>query len=142
MTTENMKIYGRWPHSAREATLWLAIVSILVAAIGFSWNPTPFAHALAAIFIACAIVHAGCFYGSRPAFVLFVICTAITFAIANIGVASGFPFGHYHSQSTPVFLASVAFRSSSDRCGSARATFRGLSPQLFSMAPIDDSIDH
>src|SRR5262249_29101697 len=96
MTTENMKIDGRVPHSAREATLWLAIVSILVAAIGFSWNPTPLAHALAAIFIACAIVHAGFFYGSRPALVLFIMCIAITFTMENIGVATGFPFGHYH----------------------------------------------
>src|SRR5262249_19679163 len=56
---ENMKIGGCWFHSAREVALWLAIACILVAAIGFSWNPTPFAHALAAIFIACAIVHAG-----------------------------------------------------------------------------------
>src|SRR6266705_6453727 len=67
-----MKTDGRWSHSAREATLWLAIACILVSAIGFSWNPTPFAHALAAIFIACAIVHAGFFYGSRHALVLFV----------------------------------------------------------------------
>jgi putative membrane protein len=96
MTTENMKIDGRWLHSARETALWLAIVCILVAAIRFSRNPTPFAHVLAAIFIACAIVHAGFFYGSRPAFVLFVICTAITFTIENIGAATGFPFGHYH----------------------------------------------
>ena len=96
MTTENVKIDGRWSHSAREAALWLAIACILVAAIGFSWNPTPFAHVLAAIFITCAIVHAGFFYGSRPALVLFIICTVITFAIENIGVATGFPFGHYH----------------------------------------------
>lgn len=96
MTTENVKIDGRWSHSAREAALWLAIACILVAAIGFSWNPTPFAHVLAAIFITCAIVHAGFFYGSRPALVLFIICTVITFVIENIGVATGFPFGHYH----------------------------------------------
>ena len=96
MTTENMKMDGRWSHSTLETALWLAIACILVAAVGFSWNPTPFAHALAAIFIACAIVHAGFFYGSRHALVLFIICTAITFTIENIGVATGFPFGHYH----------------------------------------------
>ena len=60
------------------------------------WNPTPFAHALAAIFIACALMHAGFFYGSRPALVLFIMCIAITFTMENIGVATGFPFGHYH----------------------------------------------
>lgn len=96
MTMENMKIDGRWSHSIREAALWLAIACVLLAAIGFSWNPTPFAHALAAIFIACALVHAGFFYGSRPALVLFTISIAITFTMENIGVATGFPFGHYH----------------------------------------------
>jgi uncharacterized membrane protein len=90
MMTENMEMDGRWSHSTLETALWLAIACILVAAVGFSWNPTPFAHALAAIFIACAIVHAGFFYGSRHALVLFIICTAITFTIENIGVATGF----------------------------------------------------
>src|SRR5215471_7208436 len=46
------------------------------------------------------------------------------------------------SQSTLVFRALVAFRSSSDPCGSARDTFHGSSPQSCSMAPIDGSIDH
>ncbi|HMF23251.1 MAG TPA: carotenoid biosynthesis protein [Pseudolabrys sp.] len=96
MTMENMKIDGRWSHSMREVALWLAIACVLLAAIGFSWNPTPFAHALAAIFIACALVHAGFFYGSRPALVLFIICVAITFTMENIGAVTGFPFGHYH----------------------------------------------
>jgi putative membrane protein len=96
MSTENLKIDGCWSHSAREAALWLALVCILVAAIGFSWNPTPFAHVLGAIFIACAIVHAGFFYGSRHALVLFIICTTVTFTVENVGVATGFPFGQYH----------------------------------------------
>jgi putative membrane protein len=41
-------------------------------------------------------VHAGFFYGSRLALVLFAICIAITFTMENIGVATGLPFGHYH----------------------------------------------
>ena len=64
------------------------------------------------------------------------------FTIENIGVATGFPFGHYHFAIDAGLPRIGSFRSSSDRYGSARATFRGLSPQLFSMAPIDDSIDH
>src|SRR5262249_41608578 len=96
MTMENMKIDGRWSHSMREVALWLVIACVLVAAIGFSWRPTLFAHALAAVFIACALVHAGFFYGAKPAFVLFSICTAITFTVENVGVATGFPFGTYH----------------------------------------------
>jgi len=91
-----MNIDSRWSHPIREAILRLAIASVLLAAIGFSWNPTPFAHALAAIFIACALMHAGFFYGLTPALVLFAICIVITFAMENIGVATGFPFGNYH----------------------------------------------
>lgn len=45
---------GAW----QETALWLSIAGILSAAIGFSWSPTPLAQALAAIFIACALVHA------------------------------------------------------------------------------------
>src|SRR5215472_8982567 len=93
---ENPRIDGYVSHSPRELALWLAIACILVTAIGFSWNPTPFAQALAAIFIACALVHAGFFYGARPTLVLFGICVAITFTMENIGAATGFPFGHYH----------------------------------------------
>ncbi len=33
--------------------------------------------------------------------VVFFICIAITFAIENVGVATGFPFGHYHFEVDP-----------------------------------------
>src|SRR5215472_807077 len=72
------------------------IAGILTAAIGFSWNPTPLAQALAAIFIACALVHAAFASGARRALVLFVACNAIAFAMENLGTATGFPFGVYH----------------------------------------------
>jgi uncharacterized membrane protein len=87
---------GRWSYRAADVLLWLAIACFLGAAVGFAWNPTPFAQAVAAIFIASAIVHASFVYGLRHALVLFFICTAITFAVENIGVATGFPFGRYH----------------------------------------------
>jgi len=96
MTTENIRSDGRAARSRREISLWLGLACVLLAGIGFSWSPTPFAHALAVIFIACAVVHAGFSYGPRPALVLFIICVAITFAMENIGVATGFPFGNYH----------------------------------------------
>jgi len=94
MTTKD--IDGRVSRSAREIGLWLVVACILAAGIGFSWNPTPAAHALAAVFIGCALVHAGVTYGPKPALGLFVICIAITFAMENVGVATGFPFGNYH----------------------------------------------
>src|SRR5215510_12533447 len=91
--------------SARQETvLWLAIAGILTAAIGFSWNPTPLAQALAAIFIACALVHAAVAYGARRALVLFVACNAIAFAMENLGNRHG------------LSIRRLSFRS---RCGLA-----------------------
>jgi uncharacterized membrane protein len=88
---------GRSPsRPAAEIVLWLATAGILVAAIGFSWNPTPLAQMLAAIFIGCAFAHAVLCYGPRRALALFVICIVIAFIMENIGVSTGFPFGSYH----------------------------------------------
>jgi uncharacterized membrane protein len=93
---ENVKIDGRWSDSTGGTILWLAIGCFLVTAIAFSWNPTLFAQALAAIYIASAFAHASVAYGLRSAVILFFICIVITFIIENVGVATGFPFGHYH----------------------------------------------
>ncbi|MGA7805609.1 carotenoid biosynthesis protein [Bradyrhizobium sp.] len=94
MTTEPV---GTSPSRAGpELALWLAIAGILIAGIGFSWNPTQLAQGLAATFIACALVHAALSYSPRRALVLFVICITITFTMENLGAATGFPFGAYH----------------------------------------------
>jgi uncharacterized membrane protein len=68
----------------------------LVLVVGFAWNPTPFAQGLAALGIAMACAHAALFYGWKNAVVLLAICLVLTFAMENIGAATGFPFGHYH----------------------------------------------
>jgi len=94
MTLDNV---ARSRLGARQKTvLWLSIAGILAAGIGFSWNPNPFGQALASIFIACALVHAAFAYGVRRALILFVACSAIAFAMENLGAATGFPFGVYH----------------------------------------------
>jgi uncharacterized membrane protein len=80
----------------RGLFLWLGLACILIAGIAFSWNPTPLAQALAALFIVCALAHAALYYRASAALVLFVICLAITFAMENIGSLTGFPFGRYH----------------------------------------------
>ena len=67
MTAGRPQIDRRSARALREIALWFAIAIILVAGIGFSWRPTPFAHALAAIFIACALLHAVVLYGGRSA---------------------------------------------------------------------------
>lgn len=101
MTSAKLESDDQWSRSRprnflRESLLWLAIACFLVTAIAFAWNPTPFAQLLAAIFIASAFAHAVASYGWRQALVLFIICIAITFAIENIGAATGVPFGRYH----------------------------------------------
>ena len=94
MTPDNIR--GSRPRARPEIVLWLATASILIAAIGFSWNPTPFSQTLVVIFIGCAFAHAALSYGPKRALALFVICIVITFTVENIGASTGFPFGSYH----------------------------------------------
>ncbi|WP_198162225.1 carotenoid biosynthesis protein [Methylosinus sp. R-45379] len=75
---------------------WSATISFLVVVIGFAWSATLFAQILAAISISCAFGLACHAYGVRHAVALLLICSAITFTIENIGVATGLPFGLYH----------------------------------------------
>jgi putative membrane protein len=79
-----------------EATAWAALAIYIALVIGFAWNPTPLAQALAAIGIISAGAHAALMYGWKHAAVLFAICVITTFSIENLGVATGVPFGHYH----------------------------------------------
>lgn len=79
-----------------EAAFWIVLAVYLALVVGFSWNPTPLAQGLAAIGIVAACVHAALSYGWKDALVLLAICLAITFAMENMGAATGLPFGHYH----------------------------------------------
>ena len=79
-----------------ETAFWIVFAVYLALLVGFAWNPTPLAQGLAAIGIVAACVHAALSYGWKDALVLLAICVAITFAMENIGAATGFPFGHYH----------------------------------------------
>jgi uncharacterized membrane protein len=82
--------------SPREIAAWIGFAVYLVLVIGFAWDPTPFAQSLAAVGIAGACVHAALYYGWRDTTVLVAICLVVTFTMENIGVAKGYPFGHYH----------------------------------------------
>jgi uncharacterized membrane protein len=79
-----------------ETAFWIILAVYLALVVGFAWNPTPFAQGLAAIGIVAACVNAVLSYGWKDALVLLAICLVITFAMENIGAATGFPFGHYH----------------------------------------------
>jgi putative membrane protein len=87
---------GARSSSRLKIVVWAALAIYLVMVIGFAWEPTPLAQSLAAIGIAIACVHAVLAYGGRDAAVLAAICIVTTFAIENIGVATGLPFGRYH----------------------------------------------
>jgi uncharacterized membrane protein len=91
-----MMFRGKCWGSAGALAVWLAAAAYLSLAVGFAWNPAPFAQGLAAIGIAAAFTHASVAYGFKHALALFLICTAITFAMENLGAATGFPFGRYH----------------------------------------------
>jgi uncharacterized membrane protein len=90
------KAGGEGSFSSLEGAGWIALAIYLVLVVGFAWNPTPFAQGLAALGIAIACAHAVLFYGWKDALVLLAICLVITFAMENVGAATGFPFGHYH----------------------------------------------
>ena len=79
-----------------QAAFWIVLAIYLALVVGFSWNPTPLAQGLAAIGTVAACVHAALSYGWKDALVLLAICLLITFAMENIGAATGLPFGHYH----------------------------------------------
>ncbi|MBO0751931.1 MAG: carotenoid biosynthesis protein [Bradyrhizobiaceae bacterium] len=94
-------ILSKYPESAAAIAIWLAAAAYLVLVVGFAWNPTPFAQGLAATGIAAAFVHASFTYGLKHALALFIACVAVTFAMENLGAATGFPFGHYHFRVAP-----------------------------------------
>lgn len=93
---EIMRLDGKRSVSRLEAAAWVAFAIYLVLVVGFAWNPTPLAQCLAAIGIATACAHAALFCGWKDALVFLAICLVTTFAMENIGVATGLPFGHYH----------------------------------------------
>jgi uncharacterized membrane protein len=93
---ETLKTTPRGSFSRAELATGIALAVYLALVIGFAWNPTPLAQALAAIGILAACVHAALFYGWKDALALFAICLVVTFAMENMGSLTGFPFGHYH----------------------------------------------
>lgn len=93
---DSVKAIGGRAFSPLEAAFWIVLTFYLALVIGLAWNPTPLAQGLAAIGIAAACIHAVLSYGWKDALALLSICVVITFAMENLGVATGLPFGHYH----------------------------------------------
>ncbi len=93
---DSVKAVGGRSFSPLAAAFWIVLAVYLALVIGFAWNPTPLAQGLAAIGIAAACIHAVLSYGWKDALALLAICVVITFAMENLGVATGLPFGNYH----------------------------------------------
>jgi uncharacterized membrane protein len=98
---ETLKTISRNSFSPRGIAFGIVLAVYLVLVVGFAWNPTPLAQALAAIGILAACVHAALFCGWKDALALFSICVVVTFIMENIGATTGFPFGHYHFEVGP-----------------------------------------
>jgi hypothetical protein len=134
MTADNLS--GSRPRAMPEIMLWLAS-GILIAAVGFLWNPTPFAQTLAAIFIGCALAQATLSYGASTGSVCHLHCDHVRHGKHRC--STGFPFGSYHFEVAAASPQSAASRSSSDRYGSALDIFRGSLLPFCSTAPIGNS---
>ena len=98
---EPVKPVGSRLFSLRASVFWIFLAIYLALVIGFAWNRTPLAEVLAAIGILAAFTHAVLTYSWRDALALLAICVVITFAMENIGVATGWPFGRYHFEVEP-----------------------------------------
>jgi len=93
---DTVKAIGGRTLSPWRTAFWFVLAVYLALVVAFAWNPTPLAQGLAAIGIVVACSHAVLFYGWKDALALLAICLIITFAMENLGVATGLPFGHYH----------------------------------------------
>jgi putative membrane protein len=100
-TQEPVKSEGDRGLSLRAVVFWSLLAIYLALVTGFAWNRTPLAEVLAAIGILAAFSHAVLTYGWKDASALAAICVVITFAVENIGVATGWPFGRYHFEVEP-----------------------------------------
>lgn len=96
MTARKNLEAGEFFLSGRAVFVGTISAAYLVLVILFAWEPTPFAQALAGAGFAIALIHSTLMYGWKNALSLLAICFVITFALENIGSATGFPFGRYH----------------------------------------------
>jgi uncharacterized membrane protein len=71
-------------------------VAFLVAVVAFAGTPSPIAQALAAGGTLVALMHGARVYGWSGIAVFLAISLAVTFALENLGIATGVPFGRYH----------------------------------------------
>lgn len=79
----------------RRVCFGLAFSALLLAVIYEGGRTTPVAQSVAAVSILVLLVHAVLALGARSAAAFLAICLTVTFAVENLGVVTGFPFGAY-----------------------------------------------
>jgi uncharacterized membrane protein len=79
----------------RQVT-WILFVVFLLAVVAAAGMPSLFAQALAGGGVFIAFAHGVRVYGWSGISLFLAICLVVTIAIENLGIATGFPFGHYH----------------------------------------------
>jgi uncharacterized membrane protein len=80
----------------RCVALWAGFSIYVMAIIAFGGGSSTGTQLLAASGIALSFGLAVATYGWRGAGLLAIACMTVTFAMENLGIATGFPFGHYH----------------------------------------------
>ena len=73
----------------------LGFLTLLLMIVAFAGHPTYLAQGLAVACIIIVCAHAVAAIGWVEALAFAGICLTVTFTIENIGVRTGFPFGHY-----------------------------------------------
>jgi uncharacterized membrane protein len=82
--------------SPAKRALWLLFPPYGMAVIALAGQPSQPAQVLASISIVIVFVHAVLAYRWTGVLAFLLICLAVTISIENLGIATGFPYGHYH----------------------------------------------
>ncbi|WP_438346681.1 carotenoid biosynthesis protein [Methylorubrum populi] len=85
----------------RRVGFWLGVTALWLAVLYQGGRTTALAQATAALSIAVLVVHAILALGRVRAAAFLAICLTVTFAIENLGVATGIPFGAYTFRVAP-----------------------------------------
>ena len=81
---------------------WAFLASYSACVVAAAGEPSLLAQCLAFLGIVIAFVHAVAVYGWRLAAIFLALCLVITFAMENLSIATGFPFGRYHFEVAPL----------------------------------------
>jgi uncharacterized membrane protein len=74
----------------------ILFIAFLVAVVAFAGTPSGIAQGLAFGGVIIAFAHGVRVYGWPGIVVFLTVSLAVTFALENLSIATGFPFGHYH----------------------------------------------